>query len=445
MTTASATQENRSMRPFLTIWIGQVFSMLGSELVQFALIWYLTVETKSATVLATLMAFQMLPMVFVGPFAGALVDRWNRRVTMIVADGVVALATAALAILFATGLIETWHIYVILLIRSTGKVFHGPAMTATTPLMVPKEHLTRVAGLNQTLQGVMMLFAPPLGALLFTLLPIQGVLAIDIVTALIAILPLMFVFVPQPERSAESKANNVLQDMVAGFRYTWNWTGLMVILAMACLINMLLNPAFALLPLYVSDYFGKGALELGWTQSAFGIGIIAGGLLLSVWGGFKKRIVTAMVALTGLGLTTIGMGLLPPSLFVGLIAISLSQGIVQVLCNGSIGAVMQGSIRPDMQGRVFTLIGSLATALSPIGLLLGGRVAETFGLPTMYIVGGAVCAAMGVIGLLLRSVREIEEDAKTLNPPVKVIEQPRVSEPEPITERAVTLMVNSNE
>src|SRR5687767_11270469 len=177
-------QPDKPLGPFLTIWIGQVFSLLGSELVQFALIWYLTRETGSATVLATAMIFQMLPPVLIGPFAGPFIDRWNRRWTMVISDAVVAVATAALALMFWLGFgpeVLVPAIYVAMLIRSTGQTFHRPSMAATTPLMVPEKHLTRIGGLNQMLNGGMSIFAAPLGAALMELLPLQAIIAIDLV------------------------------------------------------------------------------------------------------------------------------------------------------------------------------------------------------------------------------------------------------------------------
>src|SRR5262245_26409290 len=141
-------------RPFFTIWTGQAFSLFGSALVQFALIWWLTQKSGSATVLALATLAGMLPMILIGPFAGALVDRWNRRIIMMAADAVIALFTLLLVYLFATGAVQIWHVYVILAVRAVGGAFHFPAMSASTPLMVPDDQLTRVGGLNQTLQGV---------------------------------------------------------------------------------------------------------------------------------------------------------------------------------------------------------------------------------------------------------------------------------------------------
>src|SRR5512137_1803557 len=194
------------MRRFFIIWAGQAFSLFGSALVQFALVWWLTKSTGSATVLATATLIALLPQVLAGPFVGPLVDRWDRKRIMIVADCAIALVTAGLVALFAAGVIRPWHVYLAALARGLGQTFHFPAMQAATPLLVPKEHLARVAGLNQGLQGAIAVAAPPVGALALGLLPVPAVLAIDIATAAIAVSCLAAVAIPRPEPSAVGAA-----------------------------------------------------------------------------------------------------------------------------------------------------------------------------------------------------------------------------------------------
>src|SRR6266508_1200350 len=160
MQTSQPVSDNWAAR-FFTVWTGQAFSLFGSQLVQFALIWWLTQKSGSATILAIATLVGMLPQIVLGPFAGAIVDRWNRRAIMIIADGSIALFTLLLAYLFATQRVQIWHVYAIMAIRALGGAFHFPAMSASTPLMVPEKHLTRISGMNQTLQGLMPLVSPP--------------------------------------------------------------------------------------------------------------------------------------------------------------------------------------------------------------------------------------------------------------------------------------------
>jgi MFS transporter, DHA3 family, macrolide efflux protein len=322
---------------FFTIWTGQASSLFGSALVQFALIWWLTQKSGSATVLAVATLVGMLPQILIGPFAGALVDRWNRRLIMIIADATIAIFTLLLAYLFAADMVQIWHIYAIMAIRAVGGAFHFPAMSASTPLMVPGEHLTRVNGLNQALQGINSLVAPPVGALLLNGLPTQGILLIDVGTAILAILPLLFLSIPQPERHEETHRQakpTLLQDVRNGLAYIRTIPGFTAIISMALFLNFLLVPTAALVPLLVTKHFGKGAIELGLLESAMGIGIIGGGIILSIWGGFKKKIVTSLIGIAGLGIGVMLAGLAPADLFLLAIAGNVTLGFMLPIANG---------------------------------------------------------------------------------------------------------------
>jgi DHA3 family macrolide efflux protein-like MFS transporter len=409
----SVTSSPKWAFPFFIIWSGQAFSLLGSQLVQFALIWWLTQNTGSATVLATATLVGVLPQVILGPLTGALVDRWNRRLIMIVADSVNALAVLVLAFLYIFGLAEIWHIYLLMFIRSVAGGFHGNAMMASTSLMVPKEHLARIQGLNQVLWGSLSIVSAPLGALLLSLLPMQGILGIDVGTAILAIVPLLFIPVPQPERIANGETSqgntSVWQDMRAGLQYVWSWKGLLFICLMATLVNFLLNPAFALMPILVKNHFNGEAIQLAAMESAFGIGMIVGGLVLSTWGGFKRRILTTLVGLLGIGVGCLTMGFLPPSAYPVAVGTMLFLGIAQPITNGPLMAAVQAAVAPEMQGRVFTLISSLAGAMSPLGLLIAGPVADLLGIQTWFILGGIGTFAMAVAGTFIPAVLNFED------------------------------------
>ena len=399
--------------PFFTIWSGQAFSLLGSQIVNFALIWWLTRTTGSATVLATATMVGLLPQVIISPLAGALVDRWNRRITMMVADSTVAGATLVLAILFLNGSVEIWHVYLLMFVRSAAGSFHWPAMQASTSLMVPKENLSRVQGINQMLQGGMNIAGAPLGALLIAILPMPGVLAIDIGTAMLAVLPLFFVPVPQPAKK-QSESGEVLKtsvwiDFKAGLRYIWAWPGLVILLGMATILNLVFVPSNALLPLLITDHFMGGAMQLAGIQSAWGIGAVGGGLLLSVWGGFRRRMLTSMLGLILLSIGSLATGFVPASAFTIAVVAMFVMGFANPIINGPIFAVVQASVDPDMQGRVFTIIISAAGAMMPLGLLIAGPVADWLGVQTWFIIGGGVTLVIALIGLFVPAVINLED------------------------------------
>jgi DHA3 family macrolide efflux protein-like MFS transporter len=397
-------------RRFFTIWGGQALSLVGSALVQFALVWWLTQETGSATVLAAATMAALLPQILFAPFIGALVDRWNRRTIMIVSDSAIALASGGLFYLFTTEQVEIWHVYAIILIRSLGTAFHQPAMTSSTSLMVPSKHLAQVAGANQMLQGVIGIVAPPLGALLIEVFSTQDVLLIDMATALFAVLPLIFIPIPQPVRSTEQKKTTYGQDLREGFRYVVQWRGLLGLIILAMILNFLLIPDSALLPLVVTKIFNGGATELGWAEALFGVGMIAGGILLGAWGGFKRRIITSFSGIIGIGLGSILIGIVPDGKFHFLLTANFIIGFMQVFANGPLTAIFQSTISPDKQGRVFSLLGAGATAMMPLSLLVSGPIADQFGIRFWYIFGGSVCILMTLASSFIPVIMNIESN-----------------------------------
>jgi DHA3 family macrolide efflux protein-like MFS transporter len=396
--------------PFFTIWTGQAFSLLGSSLVQFALVWWLTQKTHSATVLATATLMALLPGAFISPVAGVLVDRWNRRRVMITADAITALTIIALAVLFYLDVAQPWHIYVMMFIGSAAGQFHWPAMKASTSLMVPNEHLSRVEGLNQALQGFMGILAPPLGALLIGVMPLQGVLAIDVITAALAIAPLCFIAVPQPRQAAPVGKFSLWADLRDGWRYVVGWPGLLAVGVVAMALNFLLNPAFSLMPLLVTEHFKGGAFHLSGLESAMGIGMIAGGLILSVWGGFRKRVLTSLTGLIGMGVGIAFIGLAPASAFWLAVGAMFWAGVMNPITNGPLFAIVQAKVAPEMQGRVFTFMQSASTFVSPLGMVVAGPVADWLGVRVWYVAGGVACLLMGIGLFFVPVVMQLEEN-----------------------------------
>ncbi len=401
------------MVPFFIIWTGQIFSLFGSALVQFALVWWLTKTTGSATVLALATMMAMVPRILISPLAGPLIDRWNRRTVMIIADGLIALAVVALAILYMLDAVQIWHVYLLMFIRSVGGAFHWPAMQASTTLMVPKKHLARIAGMNQTVYGLTNIISPPLGALLFELLPMQNILGIDIVTAVIAITPLFFIPIPQPTTTAKTAADqpSVLADLRQGLRFVRGWPALVIILAIAALANLLSIPALALAPLLVKNHFGGGAQELGWLQAAFGIGIVAGGITLTVWGGFKRRTITVYSAQVLGGLGMVALGSIPGNAIRLAVGSAFFIGFMLSMNNGALQAVYQVIVPPELQGRVFTLVMSASGAAVPLGLAIAGPVGDILGVPIWFVIAGIITIIMGGSALSIPAVMRIEDKA----------------------------------
>jgi len=399
-------------RRFFTIWTGQQLSLVGSSAAQFALVWWLTMTTGSATVLATATTVALIPQILLGPLAGAYVDRWNRRLVMLIADSFIALVSLWLAYLFWSGSMQVWHVYIVMLARSLGGVFHWPAMAASTTLMVPERHLTRIAGINQTMNGLLTIVGPPLGALLLALIPLHGVMLVDVETALFAVVPLLFIAIPQPVRSQANgpKKASIWVDMREGFRYLWGWSGARALIVGALIFKVALTPAFSLVPLLVRSHFGGGAPQLALLDSVVGIGLLLGGLALSVWGGFKRKVYTLLMGVIGVGIGVTVTGFIPADMFFAAIGSVFVIGLMIPMADGPIMTIFQTTVAPEMQGRVFALLGSLVSISSPLGLAIAGPVSDRFGIQIWFVVAGILCIAVGISAFFIPAILHIEEN-----------------------------------
>ena len=388
---------------------------MGSRLVRFALIWWLTETTGSATVLATATTATVLPMIFLGPFAGVLVDRWPRKWVLIISDGSTAVFTAVLSLLFWLGVAQPWHVFLILFLRSVGDAFQTPAMSSTTPLMVPKSQLARVAGMNSTLQGILSFATPPLGALLLAALKVRGVLPLDIITAIMAVLPLFFVPVPSAPGKAQGRgARAVLRDLGEGLRYIWRWPGLRQMTTSSILWGLSMTPVFSFTPLLVTERFGGGALELGWLSSAFGIGMLAGGVILGATGGFKRRMATSVTGTWTMGLGRLLVALAPPdAIWLAIVGQALS-GVGMAAHGSGIRAAQQAAVAPEVQGRYFAVNMSVATAVTPISLGIAGPLADAWGVRPFWFMAAAIAAVIGLIRRFTPGIYRLEDGSRPL-------------------------------
>ena len=396
---------------FVTIWAGQAASQFGSQLAQFALVWWITQSTQSAIALTTATLAAIVPSVIVMPFAGALVDRWNRRRVMLVTDTLSAGVAFVLAGLFVSGAAELWHVYAAILARSILGAFQMPAMQASTSMLVPEAHLTRVGGMNQMLQGAMGIFAPAGGALVLSIAPISAAMGIDVITALMAVVPLLFVAIPQPARQAAPGAHRpgpaLLHEMREGFAVLAGNRGLIFIAGMASLLNFLFTPTGALAPILITRHFGGQAPELALLEAAGGVGLVLGGLAISAWGGFKRRIYTTIVGAVGIGVGIAGVGLAPAWAFGLAVGAMFLASVMQALANSSVMAIFQTVIPRHAQGRVMALLSTAAMGISPLSLLIAGPFAEAFGPRAWYVGAGLISILVSVSGLLIREVRDL--------------------------------------
>ncbi len=382
--------------------------MFGSSVGGFALAWYMAKETGSATVLATAMMIGYIPAIVLGPFIGPFIDRWNRKKIMIYGDLVTALLSLVLVILFWTHNIQIWHIYVINACRSISGSFQWPAMAASIPMIVPEKHLTRANGLTMMLNGIINLIGPPAGAFLMEVLAIQWVLAVDIITAAIAIGCLIPLVIPQPPRTTLTAKPNIIGDMVQGFRYIASWRGLLFLFILFSLMNFFGAPISALMPIFVTNHLNGEVLKLGWLQTAFGAGVIAGGLILGVWGGFKRRILSSFAFIVVSSVATIVFSFIDIRTYWLGLAMLLIIGIDNAFINGPLNAVLQSVVARDVQGRIFSLLGSISGGMIPLGLAVSGPVTDAIGVRTVFLISGIATLVLAVAGFASRDLMTIE-------------------------------------
>jgi DHA3 family macrolide efflux protein-like MFS transporter len=350
----------------------------------------------------------LIPGIVLGPFVGPLIDRWNRKKIMIFSDLTISLLTVVLVVLFYTDNLQIWHIYAVMIGRAIGETFQYPALGASIPMIVSEKDLTRANGLNQMLQYAIKIIAPPAGAFLMEILPMQGVLSVDIVTAVIAIGCLLPLGIPQPPPSTLTAKANYLGDMMQGFHYIWSRRGLVVLMGMVALLVLFAIPGANLMPVLVNEHLGGDVLKLGWLSSAEGIGGIAGGLALGIWGGFKKRMWTAFLGFLIMIPCSIGLGFTSVSIFYTTIASMFFMGVGLAFVNAPLAAIMNSVIVKDMQGRVFSLYGSIVSAVIPLGLVIAGPVADTLGIRSLYWIAAGAWLVILPMAMLSKSLMNLE-------------------------------------
>ena len=394
MTTLSVTAANetpKDMKTFFTIWVGQLISMLGSGLTQFALGVWIYDQTKQATPFAITVLLGSLPRTFLLPIAGSIADRFNRRIIMIVADSLNALLTLVIFILLGAGSLQLWHIYVISLLGSVLSAFQEPAYTASISMIVPKDKLGSANGLAQMGQAITSVLTPVMAGALFVFIGFNGIIMIDFVTFFFAVGALLFVRIPQPEIAPEHKDSNIWQDMAFGWNYLRERKGLFGLLLYYAMVNFLLNwSAVLLIPMVLSRFTAD---ILGLIQTVMGVGMLAGSIIMSAWGGAKRRIPAAigfiLLGVTGL----VFAGLQPNPFFIGAGVFILMFSIP--LASGNSQVVFQTKVARDVQGRVFSVRSAISQSMMPIAFITAGPLADKFFEPLLKDGGALVNTFIG--------------------------------------------------
>ncbi len=397
------------LRTFLIIFTGQAFSLLGSAAVNFALVWHLTAQTGSATILAYASIAAILPQALLGPLAGPLVDRWDRRITIIVADLLIAATSLVLIALFMANAASTGLIIAIIAVRAVGAAFHTPASQAAVPMYVPADQLMRVAGWNFFMSSGVSMAGPVLGAFLMAVAPMVAVIALDVMGALIAVLSLMVVRIPNPEPVQDAEQpDGFVGEFIVGWRELVGNRGLLDLTLVLTVVTVLYMPLNALFPLMTRQHFGGGAGAAATIEFAFGAGMAAGSLAI---GALTSRF--AAVRLIQVGIVVIGAllaasGLLPATAFWAFVVLCVLMGLSVPVFSAPLTAMFQLLIEPSRLGRVMSLYMTITMLVSPVGLMFAGPLAERTGVASWFAISGALIAVTGLAILAIPAVRVLD-------------------------------------
>ncbi|MFB2579802.1 MFS transporter [Herbiconiux sp. P15] len=381
---------------------GQTVSLFGSMIVQYAVMWYVTFETRSGLAIALYAVAAFLPQGVVSIFGGVLADRMNRRVLVMVADGTIAAVTLVLALLMLNGITDLWIILLAVAARSIGAGVQTPAVQAMIPQIVPPEHLMRVNGLFQTIQSAMALLAPAAAGAVFGIFGIVPVFFIDVVTAAIGILLLAFVAVPTLASIAE-KTSSYRQDLVEGMRYIWTHRIVRWLLVVFAIIFLLTVAPSFITPLMVARSFGSEVWMVTVLEIAFSVGMLLGGVLVSTVLAKRSRIGLILGASFGFAVCTVGLGL-SPNLWV-FYAFMFLFGLGVPLFSAPFMTLVQETVQPEMHGRVFSYVGIVMALATPIGMSVFGPLADVVSVQMLLIGGGVATVLVMVVAIMLPSGR----------------------------------------
>jgi DHA3 family macrolide efflux protein-like MFS transporter len=407
----TTTNRPSGMFGFTIVWLGQIVSVLASTMSHFALTIFMYQETGSATALGLMQVFFITPFLVISPIAGVMIDRYNRKLMMMVSDLGAGLATLAILALQAAGLLEYWHLYVTSIVYGLGMAFQWPAYSAAISTMVPKEQLGRANGMMSLIEAGPGVIAPIMAGALLPLIGLTGILVFDVVTFILAIGALLVVHIPQPERTVEGAQGKggMLQEAAYGFKYIFARPSLLGLQMIFFAGNLFAGIAFTVLAPMILSRTGNDSLMLGSAQTAGAVGGLVGGVLMSAWGGFKRRSHGVLLGWiwSGLSMAILGFaGGLP----VWIIGMALSS-IVIPLVNGSNQAIWQSKVAPDVPGRVFSSRLLIAWVSNPISPIIYGTLADYVlepaaraqtGLPATFawLVGTGPGSGMGLLIVL---------------------------------------------
>lgn len=367
--------------------VAQTISLFGSSLVQYAIIWYITLSTSSGVMMSIATLCGYVPQIGISLFAGVWLDKYDRKKIMMMADGVIAFATLLIAIAFILGYNSIYLLFGVLIVRSIGTGIQTPAVNAILPQIVPSGHLMKINGINSSIQALIMFLSPAVSGAILSVTSIEITFFIDVITAIIGI-GMMFTIPVKINQIQKEKVLSVTAEMKLGFRFLKEHRMILNQILFLMIVMVLISPSAFLTPLLVSRSFGSEVWRLSITQMTFSLGAVLGGVLIASWGGFKNRQYTILLATLGYGVMMIAMGAAP--VFILFLLFNGLIGITMPCFNAPVTVYLQEQVEPQMHGRIFSVL-QIANACSlPLGTLIFGPLADQVSIQLLLIVTGSL-------------------------------------------------------
>jgi DHA3 family macrolide efflux protein-like MFS transporter len=383
--------------------VGQTVTTFGSLLVQYAILWHLTLTTKSGVVLALAAIFGFLPQAIVSIFAGVWADRVNRKVMIIISDASIALATLFLALLMLSGVDDLWLIFLVMAVRSVGAGFQTPAISALLPQIVPTEKLMRVNGINSSVSSSLLLLAPVAAAAVYANFSIVGILFIDVVTAIVGVSLLATIPVPTLARASSDDKPSYFADLKDGFSYIFSHDLVRWVMVIFAIVFLMVVAPSNLSPLMLVRNFGTEVWMLTVLEMSFGIGMMAGGALMAVLGPKLDRLWTIIGTSIGFGVIAFVMGFTTNLIL--FFSLFFLIGLAVPAFSTSATTLLQETVEPERQGRVFGFLGIVMSVAMPLGMAILGPITDIVSVESVLIATGSATVLIAVVAVLLPSGR----------------------------------------
>lgn len=390
---------------FLT---SQSISLFGSSLVQYAIIWYITLTTKSGMMMTISTICGFLPQLLISFFGGVWADRYNKKYIIAIADSAIAVSTLLVALCFVFGIESIWLLFIALAIRSLGAGVQTPTVNAIVPNLVPQDKLMRVNGINTTIQSIMLILSPAAAGAIMPMMPIGYILFIDVITAIIGVGIFALGVKYKHIKKEENLEKGYFISIVEGLKYVNQHKFIKRFLLYYIAISILIAPIGILTPLMVTRTFGDEAWRLTLNEIVFFVGSIVGGGIISTWGGFKNKIYTLALGCFLCGIFGITMGMVSlANLFIFYLITMGLLGIIMPFFNTPAIVILQETVEENMYGRVFSIVNIIGSGIMPLSMLLFGPLSDVITIESILIVSSIFFAFLPLVFIKDKTIKNI--------------------------------------